>query len=446
MKSINGSQIIDIFKNNCTYNFINKFGDIKLRHRQDGITIPSIIYYCLSYCSIDKTKDAISSHINSLLGVKFTRQAFESKSKHISINFYAHILSQLINLHNTFDNSPIQLVAFDGIYNLDLDYNQVLNIGLFDVTNQIPIDIKSFGKNGKNKEISSVITYIEDNIKKFDPNKVIFVGDRAYFSYDFIYFLIRHNFKFIIRGKGDCLNLENANLPKNTPKYKLIKKIQQYVRIIRSTREKEKILIAGKKINKNKLVVRETVDCNLITNIPADTYDDITIRNHYNSRWDIEVFYKYLRYNFKFNKLDPNEVEKMYTCHLILIYLEKILEKYYISKNENVIAMKDGYIKKINKTLLTTGIIDDLLFKLLHEPFTAQQLDSFCNTYIKITINKKGRKFPRNSKLPFSKWYIKGYSEITKYLKIYNAILNNKTNTLNKNLKLLMQNILTINT
>lgn len=50
----------------------------------------------------------------------------------------------------------------------------------------------------------------------------------------------------------------------------------------------------------------------------------------------------------------------------------------------------------------------------------------------------------RNSKTPFTKWYIKGYSNLTKYAKI-DAIINDTVNKLNKNLKSIAKNIISIN-
>jgi hypothetical protein len=59
----------------------------------------------------------------------------------------------------------------------------------------------------------------------------------------------------------------------------------------------------------------------------------------------------------------------------------------------------------------------------------------FYKNYIKIYTNKKGRHFPRTSKVPFTKWYVKGYSIFSQKLKIICAILDGTINSLNKNLK-----------
>lgn len=63
-----------------------------------------------------------------------------------------------------------------------------LNMGLYDSTNCIPIELELKGFENKNKEINSFIDYIKQN--NVDDNNLIFVLDRAYFSYDLINFLI----------------------------------------------------------------------------------------------------------------------------------------------------------------------------------------------------------------------------------------------------------------
>jgi len=69
----------------------------------------------------------------------------------------------------------------------------------------------------------------------------------------------------------------------------------------------------------------------------------------------------------------------------------------------------------------------------------------FCNTYIFFIKNDNDRHFPRCSKTPFSKWYVKDYSESSKYGKIIDALLNKTVDKLHANLKVIAKNILKIN-
>jgi uncharacterized protein YukE len=59
--------------------------------------------------------------------------------------------------------------------------------------------------------------------------------------------------------------------------------------------------------------------------------------------------------------------------------------------------------------------------------------------------NASDRSFPRFAKRAFTKWYIKGYSEMTKFAKIIDAVINGTINKLNKNLKMIAKKIISIN-
>jgi hypothetical protein len=129
----------------------------------------------------------------------------------------------------------------------------------------------------------------------------------------------------------------------------------------------------------------------------------------------------------------------------IVTYIAKILEKYY----ENTISIKQTNrttkIKyKINKSNLVNGILDNLFNKILRNELTENLVNVFCKSYIKVIGNREGRTFPRTAKTPFTKWYIKGYSDQTKYLSIFNALLNDTVEELNKNLKTIARRIISI--
>ena len=59
-------------------------------------------------------------------------------------------------------------------------------------------------------------------------------------------------------------------------------------------------------------------------------------------------------------------------------------------------------------------------------------------------INDEERHFPHISKTPFTKWYVKGYSNYSEINKIVDAIVNDKIHLLDKNKKLQVQNIISI--
>lgn len=105
-------------------------------------------------------------------------------------------------------NNP-RYIAVDGVYNNDHNHQEVMNLGFYDMVNDIPIDITSFGTEGKNKEIKSVTEYISANIDNF--RNTILVCDRGYHSHNFLRFLDENGLKFIIRIKYEGDNLIKGN-------------------------------------------------------------------------------------------------------------------------------------------------------------------------------------------------------------------------------------------
>lgn len=439
----------ELFTNECNYKNINSISDKKLRNYINGIKLNDCVYSRFLYAKKDITKERIISIINNINGTSFTRQAIDHKENNIPIKMYSNILNKLIEYYNCNYNNENnrKLIAIDGTYNNDINMNEILNMGFYDISNGIPIDITNYGVENKNKEIHSTVNYITNNIDKFMNN--IIVGDRAYFSYDFMKFLIENNIKFIIRVKGKATNLIKANkLSKYTSKYDTIMYLRNELRVIKYKNIMSKTIYASnskKKVSKHSLEIKN--DCVIVTNLLDDnTYTDAKILELYKSRWEIEIFFKYIKSNFKFQHLTEKssiKYSKMYICELIIIYISKIMEKYYIEKHP-IKNKKENISYKINKSNLVNGVFDVILYNVLNGTLTNAILDQFCNSYIKIIQNKKDRTFPRTSKTPFSKWYIKGYSNQTKYMTIIDAILNNKINTLNKNLKTIAKRIKSI--
>mgnify|MGYP003453223543 FL=1 len=84
-----------------------------------------------------------------------------------------------------------------------------LNMGFFDVTNDVPVELIFKGEESKNKELIALKKYILDN-KKYLGN-VIFVLDRAYCSYEFIDFCCVNGIKYVIRFRNNCKNISEKN-------------------------------------------------------------------------------------------------------------------------------------------------------------------------------------------------------------------------------------------
>jgi len=58
--------------------------------------------------------------------------------------------------------------------------NGQLNMGIYDITNGIVIDIKSYGCENKNKEIKCASEYVKNNLHLFKDR--ILIADRGYHS------------------------------------------------------------------------------------------------------------------------------------------------------------------------------------------------------------------------------------------------------------------------
>jgi hypothetical protein len=442
------SNILNIFKDICNYETINNFSKVKLRNKINGISLNTAFLYRFLSCKKFETRNHVVSILNHDNKTAFTRQGYDSKEENIPVEVYEsmfrNIATYYINISsNALSNTP-SYIAVDGTYNNDYKHNEVMNLGLYDMFNDIPIDISSFGIDGKNQEIKSATAYISGHIDDF--KNAIFVGDRGYFSYNFLEFLDDNDLKFIVRVRGDGDNLIKKNpLKRGIKNYDTIKYLRKRVRVIKHTYDGTKTILAGKgRKSLKQITIRKKSEYVLVTNIRYfKKFPNQLIVDKYNLRWNIETYFKYIKDHFKFQntreKNTTDDVKKNYLCIMIITYLERIIERYY-SQRLNITS-KNGYVSKINKSLLTKGIFDLLLAEIFNGTLTSHKLVTFCKCYIKIVTNKTGRSFPRISKTPFSKWYIKAYAEFTKYHKILQAILDDDVESLNKNLKTIAKKI-----
>ena len=346
------------------------------------------------------------------------------------------------------------MFAVDGVNSSDNNRNVMLNLGIYDISNNVPINVTYYGSENRNAEVRVFISYIKSNMSKFE--NAVFVADRLYFNYELLKFLHDNNLKFIIRVKGSGDNLDSSlPLKKNVSNYGLIKHIKDKVRMVKCKKSfKKTVYVKKDKKFSKKVNIDVKNDCVLVTNL-MDTikYSDDALLNYYRSRWDIEVYFKFIKNNFKFqnmNEKDHDKYKKLYLCELILTYIVKLIERYFENKKvpNNATFKKNNntstFTKKINKSNIIKGLFDSFLYDILNGNLDNNNLDSFCKAYIVLDKNKINRSFPRTSKTPFTKWYVKGYSEITKYSKIIKAIIKKKVNKLNKNLKVIANKIISI--
>jgi hypothetical protein len=275
--------------------------------------------------------------------------------------------------------------------------------------------------------------HIIENKNMFKNSTI--VGDRAYFSYELLGFLIKSNINFIIRCKGKANNF-NLNAIIKTKNKDIINYVRTNCSVLKYSDVYEKTVFSHykKKFNPEKKILQVKNDCNLVTNIK--NYNKKEILKIYRSRWSIETFFKIIKNNFKIQhtkeKCKNNDhIEKIFSCTSIIINLVSIIEEYFLQKN------------KLNKSMLIRCIYTHLLDKIINGNLSINDLNNI-SMYTKVVINKKNRTFPRISKTAFTKWYVKSYSIYAEINKIINSIVTNDVDKLNKNKKLLAKRILSI--
>lgn len=440
-----------IFNNNCNYKNINKISPVKMRQRKDGLKLLDALNYRFLYTFLGTTQESVSSKINFKNDTSFDRQTYNAKEGNIPTSIYSDILRDIkFNHDSQFKSEKIQILSADGTYNRDSNYNEIMNMGLYDVTNDIPVSLESFGKEGKNNEIRSIKKIISREPVQFAS--VIIVVDRAYFCYKLIKYLVNNNIKFVIRVKGEASNLLNPTaVPKSDTNYKDIQYLHDKIRIVKCesiydktvhTRDPKKKYKRNVKLKQTILTVKN--DCVLVTNLLDDElYSDAHCLELYKSRWDVEVFFKLVKETYKFSYLTENDSDankKTYLCIMAIELIMKIIIKLYLKMNNKV--MNDC---KVNHSNLAKGLIDTFLINLIYNDYSDDQFLQFCKAYIKFFKITKDRIYPRVSKKPFTKWYIKQYSISAEINKIIKAIETNCFDKLNKNLRSKANKILKIN-
>jgi len=417
-----------------------------IKTRNNKISFSDVLLYKFLYTYKNSSKQFIVSKFNYDNDLSIDRTTYHKKDLMINDTFYKSLFYKIRNLYNdNFKFDDYNLIGVDGTYN-NTNVNNIkgnletsLNMGFYNINECVPIDITFCNQENKNKEILQLKKYISnDNLKHL--NNIILVLDRAYYSYELINFLDTHNFNYVIRIKNNCTLIKNYELTKN----KITK--HQNIRIITY---KDTIDIIKKDENDKNIKLKQTIECNVITNLNKENYNDLEIKKIYLSRWSIEVFFKLLKSNFKFSNLKEhnktktiNEYNKLYYSILIIIYIssmiEKINDKYNKSINKKEVnkKKKNNYNVKTNKNLLLNGI-QLILKNVIKGTLCKKDLLNISKSFLlKVNVIKDVYN-PRISKTPHSKWYVQSYAEHYRYLAIIKALKSKDLNSLNKNLKLL---------
>ena len=459
------SKLNNIFNNleNVIKNEVTNNHNIKTRNRKT--TFLDALLYKFNYTIPRTSKIFIVSSLNYENNKTTNRRSFDYREKQISLTTYKNIFNKVTNLYkkleNIDDKKPIK-IAVDGtnnntnILNKKDNLETTLNMGFYDLTNDLPIELSIEGNKNKNNELHLLKAYIKNNNI---PKNSIFILDRFYCSYEFINFLNVNNYKFVIRFRNNCKNfnriadIKNIRILKYFDEFDNVVTFEKFDNYVNRKKGKGKHNKVNKNLINNKKTIKfKTADVKmkyeytLVTNLQNELYKDEKIKELYKERWDIEVFFKLVKYNFKFehlnehNKLNNNEdYKKLYLANLIIIYLAKIIEKTHFYNNnikKEVIKKENNknikYLNKSNRSLTIRGVYK-IIGNLLSGSLTTVDFSKICNNFVSYSLIKTGVIKERKAKTPFLKWYVKGHSNRSLLYKIIEAKLNNDTSKLNKN-------------
>ena len=318
--------------------------------RRTKISFTNAFIYGLLYTQIDKTKQEIVNELSKLIGddVELNRTSLHEKELTIPLTFYVGIYEKLTKLYLNFfkDEMITKLIAIDGTYNNTNVHNikgfleTSMNLGFFDVGHDFPLDITFNGIEKKNSELPQLINYIHGNLDKF--KNVIIIMDRGFCSNKFIKLLNSKNIKYICRFRNNC---------KFADKIKNENRVVNFTKLRDETVINNKIdthLINNKKFNSVEVEIKD--EYNLVTNLDKSEYNDEEIKKMYLKRWNIEIFFKILKQNFKFEDLritSNGAADHPYNLHNIKILIVYILSKIFEKTDKIINDVKtEGVIKK----------------------------------------------------------------------------------------------------
>jgi predicted nucleic acid-binding Zn-ribbon protein len=456
------SEINNLF-NNSNNEIIEMLTNKNIKTRTNKLTFNDALLYKFKCAFENSYNKSIANEIN------FTKENINNiahvsnyyrKEQQIPVEYYNNILIKIQELSKKYSSNSklflnlsnkelqeqqelllkkLKLISVDGTYSNTNESNKKiletsLNMGYFDPINKVPIFLSFKGENNKNKEIESLINDISEN--NFDYTNSILILDRGYFSYDLMNLLENKNIKYVIRIRNNCIHLnKNKNKKRNN---KIINEKPNNIRFINYIADVEKI----KKNSKNKSVkINIKIECNIATNLD-NNFSDTDIKNIYLLRWSVEEYFKFIKKNFRFshltehNKKTKDCYEKLYIIIQIYSLLIDILENIYESHYKRIYNNKNNnYNNNYNRKIMVEGI-PKIINNIINCNLTEDILYRYYKCFIDITYSIKNANNPRVSKIPFTKWYVKSYSDIPMYAKIIDALQNKDLSVLNKNLKL----------
>jgi hypothetical protein len=155
----------------------------KIKTRTNKLTFIDVLCCVFDYSFINISKQSVISNYNFDNDKQINRTSYYKKEIKIPLCFYNNIFIKIKKILNEYlgkKDDDYNIIAIDGTYsNTNIHNNKkletCLNMGYYDCTNHIPVEIEIKGTEYKNKEINSFIEYIDK--KKFDSKNVILVFD-----------------------------------------------------------------------------------------------------------------------------------------------------------------------------------------------------------------------------------------------------------------------------
>ncbi len=358
------------------------------RSRKNNIN--DAFLYRLYYTEKESTQEKATIKLNKFKPKNnVSRQSLVKKENKLTIDFYEKLSKILKNeIDKEFiDKYSTQIFAVDGTYPTFL--NSLSNdgyksnktngsvtplvTGIFNITSNFPVMLHMT----KDKNERKAFMELMKNNNEYENN--IFVFDRGYLGEDFFNHMNKHNLFYICRIK------ENSSYISKT-----------HNDIIIENNNNNKIRIINYKINNKNYYIA--------TNLLNKNEHTISVlKQIYHKRWSIEEYFKYIKMNMNISKNNEKQEKNIKKTLLANLIISQIA---FLFVNLN----KSNKNKIVNKSILTTGLYDNFLYKLFTcYKFTKYFIMNFINIYVKYIGTNKNKSNKRICKRTNFKSYFKKY-------------------------------------
>lgn len=384
------SIINDIYKlSNVLYTYINDINyDYIYRNKKTDIRDG---FAFQMYCSKKGvSQNNSTSKLNFFKNTNHSRSTYCNRKEQLTQKFFESINSKLDSYsYNTFlKNKKYRIHAVDGSKITMLNNKKDLNIrankngntftslflGVYDILNGSPITLELVDHENERKSFLDFIA----NKEEFANN--IFIFDKGYFGQDFFAKLETYKIKYICKVQDNC-----SFIPKESTDKNINLKIGLLTRFVTYTLNDKNHYLITNLFDKNEFSIKN-------------------LQEFYHARWDIEEFFKFLKYYLKFNEYNDKSKKsimlsiqsQVIACKLMAI-IEKLCEKNVTSKHNH------NYI--INKKILADGFYEEFILRFIYKKdFTKKFIKRFLKSYIIFISSYDDRHFERCCIQSYYKW------------------------------------------